>query len=77
MNRIEQICKIVSEVMNVPVEQVRLESVKSDFENWDSLGQLNLILEIESAFGISIPIDNIVNVDSVQSIVDIVEDLAK
>ncbi|QHT63423.1 acyl carrier protein [Paenibacillus lycopersici] len=76
MNRVEQIRTIVSAVMEVPVEQVKLESVKNDFEKWDSLGQLNLILEIESVFGISIPIDHIANIDSVQAIVDIAQELA-
>ncbi|MCL9662463.1 acyl carrier protein [Paenibacillus hunanensis] len=77
MNQVEQILNIVAAIMEVPVEQVTLESVKSDFEKWDSLGQLNLIMEIESVFEISIPIDHIANVDSVQAIIDIVNKLAE
>lgn len=77
MNRVEQIFAIISTVLEVPIEQVTLESVKDHFEKWDSLGQLNLIMEIEAVFGISIPIDDIVNMDSVQAVVDIVEKLAK
>ncbi len=77
VNRVDQILNIVATVMEIPAEQVQLESVKSDFEKWDSLGQLNLIMEIESVFEISIPIDHIANIDSVQAIVDIVEELAK
>lgn len=61
--------------MNVPVEKVTLESVKNDFENWDSLNQLNLVMELEANFNVSIPIDEIANIDSVQSILHILNNI--
>ncbi len=61
--------------MNVPVEKVTLESIKSDFENWDSLNQLNLVMELEANFNVSIPIDEIANIDSVQSILHILNNI--
>ncbi|MMZ62813.1 acyl carrier protein [compost metagenome] len=61
--------------MNVSVEKVTLGSVKSDFENWDSLNQLNLVMELEANFNVSIPIDEIANIDSVQSILHILNNI--
>lgn len=61
--------------MKIPVEKVTLESVKSDFENWDSLNQLNLVMELEANFNVSIPIDEIANIDSVQSILHILNNI--
>ncbi|KEO78587.1 phosphopantetheine-binding protein [Paenibacillus polymyxa] len=68
MNKFELVQSIISKIMNVSVEKVTLESVKSDFENWDSLNQLNLVMELEANFNVSIPIDEIANIDSVKNI---------
>lgn len=75
MNKFELVQSIISKIMNVPVEKVTLESVKSDFENWDSLNQLNLVMELEANFNVSIPIDEIANIDSVQSILHILNNI--
>ncbi|WCM60900.1 acyl carrier protein [Paenibacillus polymyxa] len=75
MNKFELVQSIVSKIMNVPVEKVTLESIKSDFENWDSLNQLNLVMELEANFNVSIPIDEIANIDSVQSILHILNNI--
>ncbi|MGX1568390.1 hypothetical protein C5G87_23915 [Paenibacillus peoriae] len=75
MNKFELVQSIISKIMNVSVEKVTLESVKSDFENWDSLNQLNLVMELEANFNVSIPIDEIANIDSVQSILHILNNI--
>ncbi|WP_342415745.1 phosphopantetheine-binding protein [Paenibacillus sp. FSL R10-2782] len=75
MNKFELVQSIISKIMNVPVEKVTLESVKSDFEHWDSLNQLNLVMELEAIFNVSIPIDEIANIDSVQSILHILNSI--
>ncbi|WP_179030818.1 acyl carrier protein [Paenibacillus kribbensis] len=75
MNKFELVQSIISKIMNVPVEKVTLESVKNDFENWDSLNQLNLVMELEANFNVSIPIDEIANIDSVQSILHILNNI--
>ncbi|ALA44190.1 MULTISPECIES: acyl carrier protein [Paenibacillus] len=75
MNKFELVQSIISKIMNVSVEKVTLGSVKSDFENWDSLNQLNLVMELEANFNVSIPIDEIANIDSVQSILHILNNI--
>ncbi|MGO4951240.1 acyl carrier protein [Paenibacillus terrae] len=75
LNKFELVQSIISKIMNVSVEKVTLESVKSDFENWDSLNQLNLVMELEANFNVSIPIDEIANIDSVQSILHILNNI--
>ncbi|MEC0183483.1 phosphopantetheine-binding protein [Paenibacillus peoriae] len=75
MNKFELVQSIISKIMKIPVEKVTLESVKSDFENWDSLNQLNLVMELEANFNVSIPIDEIANIDSVQSILHILNNI--
>nr|WP_302058508.1 phosphopantetheine-binding protein [Paenibacillus sp. MZ03-122A] len=75
MNKFELVQSIISKIMNVSVEKVTLESVKSDFENWDSLNQLNLVMELEANFNVSIPIDEIANIDSVKNILLILNNI--
>ncbi|MGG4216659.1 phosphopantetheine-binding protein [Paenibacillus jamilae] len=75
MNKFELVQVIISKIMNVSVEKVTLESVKSDFENWDSLNQLNLVMELEANFNVSIPIDEIANIDSVHNIMNILNNI--
>ncbi|MGG4187591.1 acyl carrier protein [Paenibacillus peoriae] len=75
LNKFELVQSIISKIMKIPVEKVTLESVKSDFENWDSLNQLNLVMELEANFNVSIPIDEIANIDSVQSILHILNNI--
>jgi acyl carrier protein len=43
-----------------------------DIPGWDSIGHMNLVAELESAFGISLDMDEIVAIDSVKSVRDIV-----
>ncbi|KKD54569.1 MULTISPECIES: acyl carrier protein [Paenibacillus] len=75
MNKFELVQVIISKIMNVSVEKVTLESVKSDFESWDSLNQLNLVMELEANFNVSIPIDEIANIDSVHNILNILNNI--
>ena len=43
----EKVFKVVSQVMNVPLEQVNEHSSPENIEQWDSLGHMNLILALE------------------------------
>ena len=43
----ERVFKIVSQVLNIPVEQVNEYSSPENVEQWDSLGHMNLILALE------------------------------
>lgn len=62
---------IVAQLMEVPLEKVTIASVKSDYEKWDSLNQLNLIMEIEHQFNISLSIEEITKISSIQDIVNL------
>ena len=44
---LNQIISIVSKIVGVPSEQLDINSESSNFYKWDSLAQLNIIIEIE------------------------------
>jgi acyl carrier protein len=48
---LDQIRQIAANVFDVPVEQVTAQSSPDTIENWDSLGQLNIVLALEENFG--------------------------
>ena len=43
-----------------------------DIPGWDSLGHMNLVVELESRFGISLGIDDIAMIDSVKAVRELV-----
>ena len=43
----ERTFNVISQVMNIPVEQVNEHSSPENIEQWDSLAHMNLILALE------------------------------
>jgi acyl carrier protein len=58
--------------MEVPPATVTLEKVKADFDKWDSLRHLDLIMEIEAEFGCSLTMAEAASLGSVREIVEAV-----
>lgn len=48
---------------NLKNDEFDLRSSRNSFENWDSLVHLQLVSEIESAFGMSFDIDEIIAIE--------------
>ncbi len=44
---LEQIVSIVSKIIKINEKDINIDSKSSDFYKWDSLAQVNIILEIE------------------------------
>jgi len=64
------ILEIVSEVMNVPKEQLNDDSSPNTIVNWDSLKHMNLILALEEKFAVSFSDDEIVSMLNIRSIIE-------
>jgi len=56
--------KIVAETFNVPEEKITPTVQPSNLAEWDSLGQLRLMMNVESEFNISFHIDEIKELNS-------------
>jgi acyl carrier protein len=66
-----EILEIVSQVMNVPKEQLNDESSPNTIKNWDSLKHMNLILALEEKYAVSFSDDEIVSMLSVKGILEL------
>lgn len=49
----ERVFKIVSQLMEVPLEEVNEDSSPENLEKWDSFHHINLILALEEEFNIN------------------------
>lgn len=60
--------KVFSETFGVPEEKITPDTQQSNLEVWDSLGQLRLIMGVESAFDVSFSMDEIPELNSFEKI---------
>lgn len=71
-----RVCEMAARVFDVPPEQVTPDSSTETIEQWDSLGRLVLVLELEQAFGVELPPEIAEQLTSVRAIVAVLVDLA-
>jgi acyl carrier protein len=69
--KFEELKLIILSVFNEE-QNIELEQSKDDVESWDSFGHLNLILEIENELNIQFTKSEIEEIDSFQTLLDII-----
>ena len=67
--KIEEIISIISSKISVSEKDINENSKSSDFYKWDSLAQLNIILEIEKKINKKIDASMMGELTSVKSII--------
>jgi len=65
----ERVFKVVSQILEVPMEDINEDSSPDSIENWDSLRHMNLILGLEEEFGIEFTDEQIVEMLNVGLII--------
>ena len=65
-----RVFRIVSQVFDVPVEQLSGDSSPDSIENWDSLKHMNLILALEEELNITFSDEEVVEMLSVGIIIE-------
>lgn len=69
----EKVFKIISQVMDVPVEEVNENSSSENLEKWDSFQHMNLILALEEEFKIRFSDEEIINLGNAGIILEALE----
>ena len=64
-----KIIKIASELFETTITE---DTKIGDVEQWDSLGQLNLFMAIESDLGLSFEPDDVIESDSIRKILSLI-----
>ena len=69
-----KIIQIAKEMFN---DEINIDSKIGDLQIWDSLGQFNLFMAIESNLNIKFSIDEIIQSDTIRKIVKLIENKTK
>jgi len=74
MNEVPQRLKeIFSRVLRVPPDKITLDSSPKTTRHWDSLRHVELVLEVEEAYGVSFTSSEIFALSSVQGFLEILQ----
>ena len=73
MELTEKIKSIVANSFDLPYDEVTLDTGPSNTVSWDSFGQMDLVLNIEKEFGITLDFDEIFKILSTQTLFEVVE----
>ena len=55
----ERVKEAMSAVFELPASEIPDDASPESVEGWDSLGQIQLVLELEMAFGVRLPAEQI------------------
>ncbi len=69
----EKFLQTVAESMEVDAEEISMDTAYKEYEPWDSMAMMNLIMDLEEAFDVSIPIEKVSAVKTLQDLYDIVK----
>jgi len=61
----QKLIAVVASALGGPTSALNLETAPGDVEAWDSLGHINVVSEVEAEFGVSIPIENIADIQRI------------
>jgi len=70
----EKIFEIVAEVCETDVANITGESTIGDFPQWDSMGHLTILSNVEEAFDINFEPEEMMDLEDVDDIVNAVEE---
>lgn len=73
MNVEQKVKDIVAGVSGVDVNEVTLQSAVGDFPQWDSMGQMAIIQQVEETFEISFEPEEMMEMEDVNDIIKAVE----
>lgn len=68
----DRVLEIFSFVFNTDVNKLNITDTKEDIESWDSIGHLQLIMNIESEFGIKLNTEDVVSIDNVEKCIEVI-----
>lgn len=67
-----KICEIVAGICSVEVSEVSENSTVGDFPQWDSVGHLSILSEVEETFDISFEPEEMMEMEDVKDIAEAV-----
>ena len=69
----KKVLTVIARVFNLNMEDLSGLSTRDEIDSWDSLGHLQLILQLESEFNIKLKMEEINKINTIEDCVKIVE----
>ena len=66
----EKIISLIEEALNLPAGSITVDTMITDVEEWDSLAHVMIIGELEEKLGISISLDEAIEVMGVRDLLE-------
>lgn len=66
----EKVIALIEEILGVAAGTITEDTRMEDVEEWDSLAHVTIIGELEERFGISIPLEEAIEITSVREILE-------
>lgn len=70
-----RLIKVVADMFLVAEENITPDMKPGDIPRWDSLGHINLIEAIPENFGVSIPLEEGLNAESLKDLICVINEL--
>ena len=70
---VSTIIEIFQDILDVKKGTVSLKTTPSDFDQWDSVATVNIIVALEEEFRIKFKLEDIQTLETVQDFVDLVQ----
>ncbi len=67
-----KVCEIIAGICNVAVSEINENSTVGDFPQWDSVGHLSILSQVEEAYDISFEPEEMMEMEDVKDIVNAV-----
>ena len=70
---INGICKVLEENLKLENLEIKREMQAYDFEGWDSLAHIGIIISLEEEFNIKFSIGEITNLNNIGELIDLIK----
>ena len=64
----EQLKEIFATALDLEIDEIKNDCSQDSLEDWDSLGHLNLISEIEKTFKIKVTMDEVIEMTTYEKV---------
>lgn len=71
----EKVKELIANVLNVSVDEVTDNTEIGELEEWDSLHNVQILVALEEEFRIKMTPDLLMDLETVEDIVDLIEEL--
>ena len=72
----ETLCNLVAEMLNWDTNNLTLETKIADVEQWDSLAHVSILMAIEDKLNIEIDTDEFLKAQTINDILNLINDRA-